>query len=57
MSSKLIDGPCPNPKCLTLIPYEIGQVDDRRALIGTCKVCGAYRAYDGARNITVLPEE
>ncbi len=57
MSSYLLDGPCPNPTCQTLVGYEIDHVEGVRVLSGTCTVCGAYRAYDGARNITVLPEE
>ena len=57
MSNHIVDGPCPNPKCLTLVAYGIDHVDGVRVLAGTCKVCGAYRAYDGAKNVTVIPEE
>ena len=56
MSTYIVDGPCPNPACLTLVQYGVDHVDGTRVLAGTCKVCGAYRAYDGAKNITVLPE-
>ena len=57
MSTHIVDGPCPNPACLTLIPYGIDHIDGVRVLLGTCKVCGSYRAYDGAKNITVITEE
>ncbi len=56
MSTYIVDGPCPNPDCLTLVQYSVEHVDGTRVLAGTCTVCGAYRAYDGAKNITVLPE-
>ena len=56
MTTHIVQGPCPNPECLTLIPYGINHIDGIRVLEGTCNVCGAYRAYDGAKNITVLPE-
>lgn len=56
MPTHIVDGPCPNPACLTLIPYGIGHVDDVRVLEGTCKVCGAYRAYDGTKNVVTIPE-
>ena len=57
MTTHIVDGPCPNPECLTLIPYGIDHIDGVRVLAGTCKVCGSYRAYDGAKNITVVSDE
>ena len=57
MSTYIVDGPCPKPDCLTLVPYGIDHIDGVRVLVGTCKVCGSYRAYDGAKNIVVIAEE
>ena len=57
MWTYIVDGPCPSPSCHTLVQFGIGHEDDTRVLSGTCKVCGAFRAYDGAKNITVLPED
>ena len=56
MSTYIVDGPCPNRGCLTLVQFSVEHVGGTRVLAGTCTVCGAYRAYDGAKNITVLPE-
>ena len=57
MSSYLIDGPCPNLKCLTPTKYEINHLaDGTRVLEATCSACGAYKAYDGATNIVKLSE-
>ena len=58
MSSFLIEGPCPNPKCRTSAKYRINHLEDStRVLEATCSVCGSYKAYDGARNIVKLAEE
>ena len=57
MSTYIVDGPCPKPDCLTMVPYGIDHIDGVRVLAGTCKVCGSYRAYDGAKNITVIAED
>ncbi len=55
MSSNLLDGPCPSPKCLTLVKYSINHLPDgTRVIEATCGVCGSYRAYDGARNVERL---
>ena len=57
MSMYIVDGPCPNPDCLTLVRYGVDHVDGTRVLAGTCTACGTYRAYDGAKNITISPED
>jgi hypothetical protein len=57
MSTYIVDGPCPDPSCAALVQYGVDHVDETRVLAGTCKACGAFQAYDGAKNITVLPEE
>ena len=57
MSTYIVDGPCPKPGCLTLVQYALDHIDGVRVLAGTCKECGSYRAYDGAKNITDIAEE
>ncbi len=57
MSTYIVDGPCPKLGCYELVKYGIDHVDGVRVLAGTCTVCGSYRAYDGAKNITVVAEE
>ena len=57
MSTYIVDGPCPKPSCASLVKYGVDHIDGIRVLAGTCPACGAFRAYDGAKNIIVLAEE
>ncbi len=57
MWTYIVDGPCPSLSCQSLVQYGVDELDGTRVLSGTCKVCGASRAYDGAKNITALPED
>ena len=57
MSTYIVDGPCPKTNCLTLVQYALDHIDGVRVLAGTCKGCGSYRAYNGAKNITVIAED